>query len=261
MADEIETFSIPRHSGVPAPSSGEILSAPELFRVPTYYGNTFVLTKAGLALLLVPLDARTWAGVGIASLSAGFASQFGADELVKKLVEEAGKKVGENLKEEGLLPKRVQASLRRSGSFAAGYAEVTRVAYRPDTWLTVGRLIIDITRAGDCKTYTIQFPEQIKSEHIKWAANCIAQNRVNSEGAWAMIYAALNTSTSPTGAALAAVLSTDSIAESLAHLAIAAGYTDRFTFKQRALELHPALTEFGKHTATAKAYEFYRPEM
>jgi hypothetical protein len=260
MAEEIEVFSIPRHSGVPAPSSEQILSAPELFRVRTYYGNTFIITKAGLALLNVPLDAQTWAGVAIASLSAGFASQLGADELVKKLVEKVGERVGENLKEEGMLPKRVQASLRRSGSFAAGFAEVTRVAYRPDTWLKVGRLIVDVTRAGDRKTYTIEFPEQIKPEHIKWAANCIAQNRVNSEGAWSMIYAALRPSAPPTGAALAAVLSTESIADSLSDLAIAAGYTDRFTFKRRAMELHPALAEFGKHTATTEAYEFYRPE-
>jgi hypothetical protein len=101
MAVEIELFSIPRHPAVPAPSSAQILSAPELWRLPTSEGGIFVLTKAGLAFLPVPLDARTWVGVGIETLSAGFASQLGADELIKKLIEEAGKKSGRKPKGRG----------------------------------------------------------------------------------------------------------------------------------------------------------------
>ena len=77
------------------------------------------MTWVGVAYLPVPWDARTWAGVVLGGISGGLASQIG-NELVKAVFEETGKAVAEDIVKEGVLPERVQASLRRSGSFAAG---------------------------------------------------------------------------------------------------------------------------------------------
>jgi len=255
MAVEMEILSIPRHPEVPAASTEQILLAPEIGRLPTYDGGILLLTWVGVAYLPVPWDARTWGGVAIGAISGGLASQAG-NELVKTVIEETGKAVGENVVKEGVLPERVKASLRRSGSFAAGYAEVTRVVQRNVKWFGTDSLTLDVVRAGERNNYKVNFEQSLKFEHVARAADCIASTRAFSEGVWAWAYAISNKAVPPTGAEVGGFLSTENAISALARQAKTAG-TRRGDVLNRALHLHPAFVEFKNCAATAEAYEVF----
>jgi hypothetical protein len=255
MANETEILAIPRHPEVPAPSTQQILTGPVIGQLPTYDGGALLLTWVGVAYLPVPWDAQTWAGIAVGGLSGGLASQIG-NEVVKAIAEETGKAVAEAVVEEKVIPERIKACLRRTGSFAAGYAEVSRVVQREVKMFGTDSLSVDIVRVGQRKTYKVNFKQELEFEHVARAANCIASTRAFSEGVWAWSYAMSNGSTPPSAADVAAILATENALSTLADRARKAG-VKRSVVVKRAMELHPVFAEFKNCAATMEAYDVF----
>lgn len=250
MGTQTTVMNIPRHPDVPAPSVDEILTAIVRSVLPTYDGGALLTTSFGVAYLPVPWDAQTWIGVGIGGLAGALGAGVG-NELGKVVVEETGKAIGETVVKERVLPDRIRASLRRRGSFAAGFAEIVRVVHNATRWFGTDSIVVDISRSGEVNSYKVNFAQEVKNEHTAEAAAYIAIYRALTEGAWAWEDAMSSLEAAP--AKPPRLLATDNPLMDMSTRAEASALK-RDQVIRRALERHPTFKEFEHCPVTAETF-------
>jgi len=256
MSKQTTIMSMPRHPEVPAPSVDQILLAIIRGALPTYDGGALLLTTLGVAYLPVPWDAQTWIGVGIGGLAGGLGAATGS-ELGKIVVEETGKAIGEMVVKERVLPDRIRASLRRRGSFAAGYAEVVRVVHNATRWFGTDSIVVDISKSGKVNSYKVNFAQEVKNEQAAEAAEYIAIYRALAEGVWAWGNAMSSLEATSAPAKPPTLLASENPLHDLAARATASGLM-RDQVVRRAIERHPSFTEFEHCPATSDTFSVFK---
>lgn len=256
-------MAIPRHPEVPAPSVDDILltmDSTTLEVLPTYDGGWLVFTTIGVAYLPVPWDTRTWIGIGIGGLG-GLLGAGAGNALGKLLVEETGKAIGENVRDERVVPDRIRASLRRRGSFAAGYAEIVRVE-EMSTWTSGPGLAVEISKSGEVAPYRVFFKSEVTNKHIAAAAQHIADYRALAEGVFAWedamfsLEAAMPAPVRRTRDGCWIWNAAENIMTSLTDHARTSGLATEQVV-HRALELHPSFMEFERCPATNTTFRVF----
>jgi hypothetical protein len=221
--------------------------------LPTYDGGALLTTSLGIAYLPVPWDLQTWVGVGVGGL-AGAVGAGVANELGKIVVEETGKAIGETIVKDSVLPDRIRASLRRRGSFVAGFAEVVRVVHNATRWFGTDSIVVDVSRSGQVNSYRVNFAQEMKNEHTSEAATYIAIYRALTEGVWAWEDAMSSLEAAP--AKPPRLLATDNPIKDMSTRAEASGLT-RDQVIRRAIERHPNFREFEHCPATADTFAVF----
>jgi hypothetical protein len=132
MAKKTVILSAPRHPVFPTPSDDATLVSDVIYRRKAYGGNLVLVTRLGVAWLLIPWDARTFVGVAVGAATGGLFPTPGPVQNV--LVSQLGQTMGTAVMEHRTVPEQVRKGLRRKRAFVAAFLRVTEVTVLEGGW-------------------------------------------------------------------------------------------------------------------------------
>jgi hypothetical protein len=178
VAKKTVVLSAARHPMFPAPSDDATLVSDVIYRRKAYGGNLVLVTKLGVAWLLIPWDARTFAGAAVGAASGGLFPTPGPVQNI--LLGQLGQTAGTALMEHRTVSDQVRKGLRRKRAFVAPFLRLIEVTVLEGGWGPRVR-VVEESDAGARIEHTISL-EGSKPPPVELAIG-IAISRAACEGA------------------------------------------------------------------------------